>query len=106
MARRVARNSPGDRLRQVSRKCETPLEDLVDKSGRDLSVEQVAHAVHEDNPRLLPPKRHAERFGMDLDAEARAAGTTSATRCGGTRSWRWPWASGSARWRFSCARRT
>ena len=75
MARRVARNSPGDRLRQVSRKCETPLEDLVDKSGRDLSVEQVAHAVHEDNPRLLPPKRHAERFGMDLDAEARAAGT-------------------------------
>ena len=24
MARRVARNSPGDRLRQVSRKCETP----------------------------------------------------------------------------------
>jgi hypothetical protein len=50
------------------------IEDLADEVGRHLSVEEVAHAVDEDDPRLAPAAWHVERLRVDRDAEAGPGG--------------------------------
>ena len=65
-------------LVRVLRRVRHDLEDRADEVDRDTVVEQVAHRVHEHEPRLLPPVRPSEDVGVQRDAEPgpRGAGVT------------------------------
>src|SRR5262249_49759193 len=45
-------------------------EDLLNEALGDVLVEEVAHAIHEDGPGLLPGQGQAEAVRPDLEVEA------------------------------------
>ena len=67
MARRVARNSPGDRLRQVRRKCETPLLDgLLFLARADEGAAQLGHAPVDLDELVLAEARRLRAIGATV----------------------------------------
>ena len=53
--------SLGEHLVGVLRRLSDYLEDLLDELEWNVVVEEVAHRVHEDEPRSTPTTRHVER---------------------------------------------